>query len=210
MINSKNGLLLLDGFDEIANEIKKKQWLQHCTINENYCVIMTNRPNAIRSYLINPQMLNIIRFQSQDIQNYVCAYFKNIRIDDHDNSQEDLLIKKLNDNPSLKLLSYTPLYLRLFCYLTRQNKLLLSSSLDNIKDVYHFCNGDGLFSRINSFGFLQGQESMHPSHPMDPVYFPHCYFKNGLLLIIWRIVYMNQVNHAIINKYVQFSSQNML
>ncbi|ETO10949.1 hypothetical protein RFI_26431 [Reticulomyxa filosa] len=63
-------------------------------------------------------MLNIIGFQSQDIQNYVCYYFKNINA----NNESDVLIKKLNNNPSL--------YLRLFCYLSRQNK---SSSSNNDK-----------------------------------------------------------------------------
>ncbi|ETO00117.1 hypothetical protein RFI_37342, partial [Reticulomyxa filosa] len=40
ILRSKDSLLLLlDGFDEIANEVNKKpglkQWLQHCTANEN-------------------------------------------------------------------------------------------------------------------------------------------------------------------------------
>ncbi|ETO02912.1 hypothetical protein RFI_34501 [Reticulomyxa filosa] len=60
MINSKNGLLLLDGFDEIINEIEKKQ-CYNIALSMKIIVIMTSRPNAIRSYLINPQ----------DIQNYV-------------------------------------------------------------------------------------------------------------------------------------------
>ncbi|ETO05325.1 hypothetical protein RFI_32071 [Reticulomyxa filosa] len=33
------------------------------------------------------------------------------------------------------------------------------------------------WSRIHSFGFLQGQESMSPSHPTNPVYFPHLTFQ---------------------------------
>ncbi|ETO32528.1 hypothetical protein RFI_04589, partial [Reticulomyxa filosa] len=133
VIHSINGLLLLlDGFDEIANEIEKssclKQWLQHCTSNENYCVIITSRPNAMCQYLYHPRMLNVIGFKTQDIRNYIRAYFRNMDIDDKDNSQSDSLIKKLNNNPSLKLLSHTPLYLRLFCYLARQDK---SSSSNN-------------------------------------------------------------------------------
>ncbi|ETO03668.1 NTPase, partial [Reticulomyxa filosa] len=257
IINSKNGLLLLDGFDEIANEIDKntglQQWLQHCTANENYFVIMTSRPNAMYSCLNNPRMLNVIGFQSQDIRNYVYAYFKNIQIDDNNNSQADLLIKKLNDNPSLKLLSHTPLYLRLFCYLTKQNKSLDKDKLDNMSlsklyetllksymkwnwmksngtisklneemvftifemeiDYLSHLAWEGLkcgqavisceiqqkilhiiknkyprqdisvisqWSRIHSFGFLQGQESIDPSHPMDPVYFPHLTFQEWL------------------------------
>ncbi|ETN99475.1 NTPase [Reticulomyxa filosa] len=120
-----NGLLLLlDGFDEIANEIEKnpklKAWLQHCTSNENYSIITTSRPNAMCEYLSNPRMLNVIGFQSQDIQNYINAYFKN-------NNESSTLMKKLNNNRSLKLLSHTPLYLRLFCYLSRQDKLSLSN-----------------------------------------------------------------------------------
>ncbi|ETO01989.1 NTPase, partial [Reticulomyxa filosa] len=119
MINSMNGLLLiLDGFDEIANEIQNntnlKAWLQHCTSNQKYSIIMTSRPNAMCEYLNNPRMLNVIGFQSQDIQNYINAYFKN-------NKESNILMKKLNNNRSLKLLSHTPLYLRLFCYLSRQD-----------------------------------------------------------------------------------------
>ncbi|ETN98843.1 NACHT family NTPase, partial [Reticulomyxa filosa] len=47
IINSINrSLLLLDGFDEIANEIEKNTNLEAC------------RPNATCSYLNNPRMLN--------------------------------------------------------------------------------------------------------------------------------------------------------
>ncbi|ETO00073.1 hypothetical protein RFI_37386, partial [Reticulomyxa filosa] len=82
IIHSINGLLLLfDGFDEIVNEIKKntnlKVWLQHCTSNQKYSIIMISRPNAMCQYLNDPRMLNVIGLQSQDIQNCVNAYFKN-------------------------------------------------------------------------------------------------------------------------------------
>ncbi|ETO02123.1 hypothetical protein RFI_35313, partial [Reticulomyxa filosa] len=63
---------------------------------------MTSRPNAMCEYLNNPRMLNVIGFQSQDIQNYVNAYFKN-------NNESNILIKKINNNRSLKLLGHTPL-----------------------------------------------------------------------------------------------------
>ncbi|ETO00614.1 hypothetical protein RFI_36826, partial [Reticulomyxa filosa] len=56
-------------------------------------------------------MLNVIGFQSQAIQNYINVYFKN-------NNESDVL----NNNRSLKLLSHTPLYLILFCYLSRQDR----------------------------------------------------------------------------------------
>ncbi|ETO33378.1 NACHT family NTPase [Reticulomyxa filosa] len=219
VINSNNGLLLLDGFDEIANEIEKntglQQWLQHCTINENYCVIMTSRPNAICSYLNNPQILNVIGFQSQDIQNYVYAYFKNIQID---NGQADLLIKKLNDNPSLKLLSHTPFYMKwnwmkLNGITSKPNEEMIFVIFEMEMDYLSHIAWEGLrcgqavisckiqqrilhiikskyprkdisvisqWHRINSFGFLQGQESINPSHPMDPVYFPHLTFQEWL------------------------------
>ncbi|ETO07347.1 NACHT domain-containing protein [Reticulomyxa filosa] len=77
-----NGLLLLlDGFDEIVNEIQNntnlQSWLKHCTSNQKYSIIMTSRPNAMCEYLNNPGMLNVIGFQSQGIQNYINAYFKN-------------------------------------------------------------------------------------------------------------------------------------
>ncbi|ETN99666.1 NTPase, partial [Reticulomyxa filosa] len=96
IINSMNGLLLLlDGFDEIANEIQintnLQAWLQHCTSNQNYSIIMTSRPNAMCEYLNNPRMLNVIGFQSQDIQNYINAYFKN-------SNESNVLMKKLNNN----------------------------------------------------------------------------------------------------------------
>ncbi|ETO00966.1 hypothetical protein RFI_36474 [Reticulomyxa filosa] len=115
-----NGLLLLlDGFDEIANEIENntnlKTWLQHCASNQNYFIIMISRSNG-------NVMLNVIGFQSQDIQNYINAYFKY-------NNQSNTLIKKLNNNQSLKLLSHTPLYLRLFCYLSRQDKLITNITM---------------------------------------------------------------------------------
>ncbi|ETN98378.1 hypothetical protein RFI_39132 [Reticulomyxa filosa] len=84
---------------------------------------MTNRPNAMCEYLNNPRILNVFGFQSQDIQNYVNVYFKN-------NNESNTLMKKLNNNRSLKLLSHTSLYLRLFCYLSRQDK---SSSSNNDK-----------------------------------------------------------------------------
>ncbi|ETO02674.1 hypothetical protein RFI_34744 [Reticulomyxa filosa] len=37
---------------------------------------LCDRPNAMCLYLTNPQMLNMIEFQSQDIQNYVYTIFK--------------------------------------------------------------------------------------------------------------------------------------
>ncbi|ETO00808.1 NACHT family NTPase, partial [Reticulomyxa filosa] len=63
IIHSMNGLLLLlDGFDEIANEIQTntnlQSWLQHCTSNQNYSIIITSRPNAMCPYLNNPRILN--------------------------------------------------------------------------------------------------------------------------------------------------------
>ncbi|ETO07933.1 NACHT domain-containing protein [Reticulomyxa filosa] len=121
IINSMNGLLLLlDGFDEIANEIQTntnlQSWLQHCTSNQKYSIIITSRANAMCPYLNNPRVLNVIGFQSQDIQNYVNAYFKN-------NNESNVLMEKLNNSRSLKLLSDTSLYLRLCCYLSKQDKL---------------------------------------------------------------------------------------
>ncbi|ETO17843.1 NTPase [Reticulomyxa filosa] len=267
-----NGLLLLlDGFDEIANQVHKssglRQWLQYCTADSNNChVIITSRPNAMCSYLNNPRMLNVIGFQSQDIHNYVRAYFQNmISGDNYDNGKyhADLLIQKLSNNPSLKLLSHTPLYLRLFCYLVRQQiketkeeEKESKSSLDKLDNIslsklyqtllesymqwnWIKLNGtksksneqsmfgffameidylsqlawEGLrhgqavisceiqqrildiikskyprkhiseisqWSRINSFGFLQGQESVNSTHPMDSVYFPHLTFQEWL------------------------------
>ncbi|ETO22926.1 hypothetical protein RFI_14266, partial [Reticulomyxa filosa] len=114
IVYSKNGLLILDGFDEIANELSQKhgmqQWLQYCTDNINYSVIITGRPNAICSYLKKPRSFNVIGFQSEDIQTYVHAYFQNISNDYGDRHYHaEMLIKKLNDNINLKLLSHTPL-----------------------------------------------------------------------------------------------------
>ncbi|ETO33993.1 hypothetical protein RFI_03100, partial [Reticulomyxa filosa] len=107
IVNEKNELLLvLDGFDEIENELNTKkpglkQWLQHCTVNPNYFILMASRPNAICSYL--------------------------------DNKQADMLIKTLNNNPTLHLLSHTPLYLHLFCYLAKQEmKIKIFDKLNNI------------------------------------------------------------------------------
>ncbi|ETO33882.1 hypothetical protein RFI_03214 [Reticulomyxa filosa] len=255
-------LLVLDGFDEIANELNTKpglrQWLQHCILNTNYSIIMTSHPNAMCSYLNNKlRRLNLIGFQRQDIQNYVHAYFQNITNDDS-NYQADVLIKTLNNNPSLQLLSHTPLYLRLLCYLARQE---INARKDQIKDkiinglnnmpvpklyekllecymkwnwtklngIKENTNEQNIFnifkmeidylshlaweglklgqpiisceiqekslnwikmkyprkciaipsqwSRIHSFGFLQGQELMNPSHPINSVYFPHLTFQ---------------------------------
>ncbi|ETO27894.1 NTPase [Reticulomyxa filosa] len=254
--HSMNGLLLLDGFDEIKDEIEKiaglKQWLRHCTSNENYCIIMTSHPNAICSYLDSPRVLNVVGFQSQDIQNYVRAYFQNIQSDGKDDDHQlDLLIKKLNSNPTLKILSHTPLYLRLFCYLARQNKLpspagvmslskfcetllkcymkwnwirsnrmndkideekmftIFEMEMDYLSQVaweglkcgqavisceiqqrvlnmikYKYPRKDisviSQWSRINSFGFLQGQELMDSLQPTNSVYFPHLIFQEWL------------------------------
>ncbi|ETN99385.1 NACHT domain-containing protein, partial [Reticulomyxa filosa] len=234
-------------------------WLKHCTKNTNYSVIITSRPNAICSYLDdNLRRLAVIGFQEQDIQTYVNAYFRNITNNDN-NNQADALIKTLNNNPSLKLLSYTPLYLRLFCYLSRQQMIEMKE--DKLEDkVFDELNGmslsklyerlliyymkwnwtkwngtkdipneqtifdifkmeidylshlawEGLkhgqaiisceiqekilhwikmkyprkciavvsqWPQIHSFGFLQGQESMNPSHPINSVYFPHLTFQ---------------------------------
>ncbi|ETO03399.1 NTPase, partial [Reticulomyxa filosa] len=195
-------------------------------------------------------MLDVIGFQSRDIQNYINAYFKN-----NNESESDLLIKKLNNNPSLKLLSHTPLYLRLFCYLSKQDKLspsnndkwdkmTLSQLYETLLKSYmkwnwmksnelnNKLNDDKIFnmfkmemdylsqiawealkcgqpiisceiqqrvlnmikykyprkdisvisqwSRINSFGFVQGQESKDVSQPNDSVYFPHLTFQEWL------------------------------
>ncbi|ETO02743.1 hypothetical protein RFI_34670 [Reticulomyxa filosa] len=105
----------IHSINEIEKNTKLKAWLQHCTSNEYYSIIMTSLPNAMCEYLNNPRMLNVIGFQSQDIQNYINSYFKN-------NNESNILMKKLNNNRILKLLGHTPLYLRLFCYLSRQNK----------------------------------------------------------------------------------------
>ncbi|ETO31721.1 hypothetical protein RFI_05400 [Reticulomyxa filosa] len=80
-----------------------KSWLQHCIFKSK---LFHNYHKSIQYNL-----LNVIKFQLQDIQNYI----KN-------SNESDLLIKKLNNNQSLKLLSHIPLYLRLFCYLSRKDK----------------------------------------------------------------------------------------
>ncbi|ETN98605.1 NACHT family-like NTPase, partial [Reticulomyxa filosa] len=267
IVYSNGGLLVLDGFDEIANEINKKpglqQWLRYCTENANYSVIITSRPNVKYSYLKNPKLFNVIGLKSQDIRKYVCTYFRN-----DDQRQAENLLRKLNSSPNLKLLSHTPLYLRLFCYITRQQliktreeeeeeeeeeekkeiqNISLLDELNNISisklyekllvcymkwnwikfngtkynpneqemfsifemeiDYLSRIAWEGLkdgqavisceiqervlniinnkyprehisvisqWSRINSFGFLQGQESMNP---INSVYFPHLTFQ---------------------------------
>ncbi|ETO35468.1 NACHT domain-containing protein, partial [Reticulomyxa filosa] len=269
IVYSKNGLLILDGFDEIANELNQKpgmqQWLQYCTGNINYSIIITSRPNAMCSYLRKPRLFNVIGFQSQDIRKYVYAYFQNVSNDYNDNHcQTEILIKKLNNNPNLKLLSHTPLYLRLLCFFARQqtikeqekkeekdvrnkseldelNNISISKLYKKLLECYMKWNWikfngtkdkpneqnmfsifemeidylsriawEGLkygqaiisceiqqkvlyiinnkyprehisvmsqWSRIHSFGFLQGQESMNPLYPIDSVYFPHLTFQ---------------------------------
>ncbi|ETN98203.1 NACHT family NTPase, partial [Reticulomyxa filosa] len=125
IMRAKDGLLLvLDGFDEIVNELNTKpglqKWLKDCALNTNYSIIMTSRPNAMCSYLDDTlRRLSVIGFKKQDIQKYVYAYFRNIT-NDVNNNQANTLIKTLNNNQNLQLLSHTPLYLRLFCYLARQ------------------------------------------------------------------------------------------
>ncbi|ETO34937.1 putative ATP-dependent protease subunit C (ClpC), partial [Reticulomyxa filosa] len=114
VMNEKNELLLvLDGFDEIANELNTKpglkKWLKDCASNTNYSIIMTSRPNAMCSYLDDKlRRLNVIGFQKEDIQNYVHGYFRNIA-NDVNNKQANILIKILNNNKNLKLLSHIPL-----------------------------------------------------------------------------------------------------
>ncbi|ETO06542.1 hypothetical protein RFI_30849 [Reticulomyxa filosa] len=268
IMHAKDGLLLvLDGFDEIVNELNTKpglqKWLKDCALNTNYSIIMASRPNVMCSYLNNKlRRLNVIGFQKEDIQNYVYGYFRNIT-NNINNNQANTLIKTLNNNQNLKLLSHTPLYLRLFCYLVRQeinevneiNKIKEEKKENEIEDkIFNGLNNvsisklykkllecymkwnwtksnemkekinpqnmfnifemeidylshlawEGLkigqiiisceiqekslhwikmkyprkciaipsqWSRIHSFGFLQGQESMSPSHPINPVYF---------------------------------------
>ncbi|ETO07098.1 hypothetical protein RFI_30294, partial [Reticulomyxa filosa] len=114
--------------------------------------------NSMCSYLNNPRMLNVIGFQSQDIQNYVNAYFEN-------NNESDVLMKKLNNNRSLKLLGHTPLYLRLFCYLSRQDKsnnekwdeMTLSRLYETLLNSYMKLNGmksNGLNNKLNDKLYL--------------------------------------------------------
>ncbi|ETO34400.1 hypothetical protein RFI_02693 [Reticulomyxa filosa] len=143
IVYSKNGLLILDGFDAIASELNRKpglkRWLQHCTESRNCHVIVTSRPNVMCSYLKNAKLIDIIGFQSQDIRKYIHAYFQNVAGDSGDNDQKDcdqadILLRKLIDNPSLKLLSHIPLYLRLFCHLTRQQILKAQEEEDNDND----------------------------------------------------------------------------
>ncbi|ETO10825.1 hypothetical protein RFI_26550 [Reticulomyxa filosa] len=244
IVYSKNGLLILDGFDEIANELNKKpgiqQWLQY------YYSMSLDFNHKIFKAMFMP-------------------IFKNIsnRYNDYHNHAE-MLIRKLDDNSHLKLLSHTPLYLRLFCYFTRQqiikgqeeekkeevqtksgldelNNISISKLYEKLLECYMKWNWikfngtkdksneqdmfnlfkmemdylshiawEGLkcgqtiisceiqqkvlniiinkyprkhisvmsqWSRIYSFGFLQGQESMNPSHPIDSIYFPHLTFQ---------------------------------
>ncbi|ETO20144.1 hypothetical protein RFI_17077 [Reticulomyxa filosa] len=268
IVYSNGGLLVLDGFDEIANDINKKpglqQWLRYCTENAKYSVIITSRPNVQCSYLKHSKIFNVIGFQSQDIRNYVYNYFQNVT-DGYNNKEKNgqcqakNLLQKLNSSKNLKLLSHTPLYLRLFCYLTRQQlikareeekepqNILALDDLNNISvsklyekllacymkwnwikfngttdnpseqemfsifemeiDYLSRIAWEGLkdgqvvisckvqekvlniikskyprehisvisqWSRINSFGFLQGQESVYPT---NSVYFPHLTFQ---------------------------------
>ncbi|ETO01966.1 putative ATP-dependent protease subunit C (ClpC), partial [Reticulomyxa filosa] len=274
VMDEKNELLLvLDGLDEIANELNTKpglqKWLEDCALNTNYSIIMTSRPNATCSYLNKKlRRLNVIGFQKEDIQDYVHGYFRNIT-NNNNNHQADSLIEILNNNQNLKLLSHTPLYLRLFCYLARQeihelneinemkeekkgneiedkifnglnnvsisklykkllecymrwnwtksNEMKEKINLQNMFNIFEMeidylshlaWEGTKLgqiivsceiqekslhwikkkyprkciaipsqWSRIHSFGFLQGQESMNPSHPINSVYFPHLTFQ---------------------------------
>ncbi|ETO08275.1 hypothetical protein RFI_29115 [Reticulomyxa filosa] len=62
------------------------------------------------------------------------------------------------------------------------------------------------WSRIHSFGFLQGQESMSPSHPTDSVYFPHLTFAAYYLVhCLYEPIESNehkQVCHVLINEQI--------
>ncbi|ETO15160.1 hypothetical protein RFI_22204, partial [Reticulomyxa filosa] len=254
VMNAKNGLLLvLDGFDEIANELNTKpglqKWLEDCALNTNYSIIMTSRPNAMCSYLNNKlRRLNVIGFQKEDIKNYVHGYFRNIT-NDVNNNQGNTLIKILNNNQNLQLLSHTPLqeindlneiheikeekkenrnenkifdglnnisvsklYEKLLeCYMkwnwTKSNEMKEKINPQNMFNIFEMeidylshLAWEGMkleqviiscemqekslhwikkkyprkciaipsqWSRIHSFGFLQGQESMNPSHPIN-------------------------------------------
>ncbi|ETO31802.1 hypothetical protein RFI_05316 [Reticulomyxa filosa] len=67
VVNEKNELLLP----------VLKQWLQHCTVNPNYFILMASLPNAICSYLDNKlRKFNVIGFQRQNIKNYIYEYYK--------------------------------------------------------------------------------------------------------------------------------------
>ncbi|ETO03064.1 hypothetical protein RFI_34346, partial [Reticulomyxa filosa] len=193
--------------------------------------------NVQCSYLKHSKIFNVIGFQSQDIRKYVYNYFQNItdgcdEKDSNDQCQAENLLQRLNSSQNLKLLSHTPLYLRLFCYLINISALddLDNTSVSKLYEKLLVCymkwnwikfNGtkdnlnehemfsffemeidylsriawEGLkdgqvvisceiqervlniinnkyprehisvisqWSRINSFGFLQGQESMNP------------------------------------------------
>ncbi|ETO18216.1 NTPase [Reticulomyxa filosa] len=149
VLYSKNGLLLLDGFDEIVNELNKnpelQTWLQECmdSKHKNRWVIMTSRRNSECPYLdCNAEKFHVVGFQTQDIQKYVRAYFQNVAtvVDHHydHQSEAELLIQTLHTNQSLSILSHIPYYLRFFCYLTRQKKGAMekkngeTNDLDNI------------------------------------------------------------------------------
>ncbi|ETO02122.1 NTPase, partial [Reticulomyxa filosa] len=140
IMHSKNDLLLiLDGFDEIVNELNTnmdlREWLKYCTKKGKYCVIMTSRLNATCSYLRKKSIrLNVICFQKQDIQNYVRTYLKNPANGDY-NYQADSLIKTIDENPLLQLLSCIPLYLNFLCYLTKQQKI--QNENQHKDDLFH-------------------------------------------------------------------------
>ncbi|ETO08274.1 hypothetical protein RFI_29114, partial [Reticulomyxa filosa] len=95
------------------------------------------------------RVFNVIGFQRQDVQNYVYAYFRNI-----DNYQANVLIDIFDNNPSLKLLSHTPLYLRLFCYLARQQM----NEIEEEKKEYQI--KDKLFDGLNGISLSKLYEKL--------------------------------------------------
>lgn len=137
ILKNKEALLLLDGYDEVANISNSNKALIEAIINSALIypyVIMTSRFNFIP---LNIQSkfdaeVEIIGFLKQDIKGYINKYYN------HNEELGSTLKKFLSSNKEVLELCHTPINLALICYIwgDPEYKEKLEKDIFTFTDLY--------------------------------------------------------------------------
>ena len=136
-IKGRNGegvLFIIDGWDELSEEMRKESIVQ-TLFSKSYphlrdaSVVMTSRPEATTSIKgMADRRIKVTGFKEEQIEKFTSSYFSK-----SPSQGEDLLLT-LSDRPQLLSLSFIPLLLTMMCFVAARMKKSLPEKLNHL---YH-------------------------------------------------------------------------
>ena len=141
-IEGKNVLLLLEGWDELPENIKQlnKSFFSNIIAKEildNVSVLITSRPSSIGSIQKKfiTRNIAILGFSEDQIEQYIDQCFLDSKHGPKDTLKHKFLAQ-LNSNPMLKSLAYVPVNLSILVYVFTQYESELPDTLTELYQQY--------------------------------------------------------------------------